>query len=71
MKGQAMSMIPSNVTISANHDDDSLKEKYAMAEATFGRASESLNSGKLSVEHRRFLNALFTNMVASEKVMCW
>jgi hypothetical protein len=55
----------------ANHDDKALQEKYTEAEETFKRARESIKAGNLSVEHRRYLNQLFTGMVATEKTACW
>jgi hypothetical protein len=66
-----MSKMLSEFTVSAKHDENSLKDKFAMAEATFERASQSLKSGKLTVEHRRYLNELFTAMVSHEVTACW
>lgn len=66
-----MSKALSQFTVSAQHDDSSLRDKLAMAEGTFQRASESLKSGTLTVEHRRYLNELFTAMVTTEVSMSW
>ena len=57
--------------ISASSGDEDLKEKLKLAEAVIGRAQESLQGGDLSVEHRRYLNVLLTNIVVSEQTMCW
>lgn len=60
-----------NLTVSPKKDDSSLDEKYAAAEATLERARQSLKSGKLTDEHRRYLNTLLTGIVVTEQVMCW
>lgn len=59
------------VAISSRADEKALKQKLTMAEATFSRARESMKAGKLSVEHRRYLNQLFTSIVATEGLMSW
>jgi len=62
---------PVKVAISSRADEQVLKEKLTMAEATFSRARDSMKESKLSVEHRRYLNQLFTTIVATEGLMSW
>jgi hypothetical protein len=60
-----------NFIVSPKADNQNLEKKFSEAEATFERARNSLESGELSIEHRRYLNSLLTGMVVTEQVMCW
>lgn len=65
-----MSNTPS-IEVSNQVDAEALVKKMQLAESAFDRARESLEKGDLNLESRRYLNQLFTSMIATEDVMCW